>query len=125
MLWWNPKTVPLCVNIWATPIFRNDLRKKISAECVDFLNPYVNFHRLCFFPETVTDTKGQERKKYGYRHMMIPFEKLKSLPEATLSLKPGITLEQLDAAASRMSDNEATAALNRARQALFQSMADG
>ena len=49
--------------------------------------------------------------------MMTPFDKLKSLPDATRYLKPGITLEQLDAAASRMSDNEA-AALNKARQAL-------
>ncbi|WP_256211947.1 hypothetical protein [Nitrosomonas communis] len=30
-----------------------------------------------------------------------------------------MTLEQLDAAASRMSDNDAAAALNKARQALF------
>lgn len=61
---------------------------------------------------------------YRYEHMMTPFDKLKSLPDATLYLKPGITLEQLDAVASRMSDNDAAAALNKARQALFQSIAD-
>lgn len=26
------------------------------------LNPYLNFHRPCFFPETRTDAKGKERK---------------------------------------------------------------
>lgn len=74
--------------------------KKVNAFCTDFLTLYVNFHRPCFFPETVTDAKGQERKKYRYGHMMTPFEKLKSLPNATLYLKPGITLKQLDAAAT-------------------------
>lgn len=98
--------------------------RKVNAFCTDFLNPYVNFHRPCFFPETVTDAKGKERKKYRYEHMMTPFDKLKSLPDATRYLKPGITFEQLDAVASRMSDNEAAAALNKARQALFQSIAD-
>lgn len=98
--------------------------KKVNVFCTDFLNPYVNFHRPCFFPETITDTKGKERKKYRYEHMMTPFEKLKSLPDATLYLKPGMTFEQLDAVASRMSDNDAAAALNKARQALFQSIDD-
>lgn len=98
--------------------------RKVNAFCSNFLNPYVNFHRPCFFPETVTDAKGKERKKYRYEHMMTPYEKLKSLPNVTLHLKPGITLEQLDAAASRMSDNDAVAALNKARQVLFQSIAD-
>ena len=97
---------------------------KVNAFCTDFLNPYVNFHRPCFFPETVTDTKGKERKKYRYEHIMTPFEKLKSLPDVALYLKPGITLEQLDAAASGMSDNDAAAALNKAREALFQSIAN-
>ena len=93
---------------------------KVNAFCADFLNPYVNFHRPCFFPETVTDAKGKEKKKYRYEQMMTPYEKLKSLPEAATHLKLGVTFEQLDANASKMSDNEAAAALNKARQQLFQ-----
>lgn len=27
----------------------------VNAFCADYLNPYVNFHRPCFFPETITD----------------------------------------------------------------------
>ena len=95
---------------------------KVNAFCAGFLNPYVNFHRPCFFPETVTDAKGKERKKYRYEQMMTPYEKLKSLPEAAKHLKPGVTFEQLDANALKMSDNEAAAALNKARQQLFQSI---
>jgi transposase InsO family protein len=43
----------------------------------DYLNPYVNFHRPCLFAETVTDAKGRERKRYPYKLMMTPYEKLK------------------------------------------------
>ena len=95
----------------------------VNAFCVDFLNPYVNFHRPCFFPETITDTKGKERKKYRYEDMMTPYEKFKSIPEAKLYLKDGITLEQLDAQAAKMSDNAAVLALNNARKKLFRDIA--
>ena len=45
--------------------------------------------------------------------MMTPYEKLKSLPNATRFLKPSITFEQLDALAMQMSDNEAAAQLHQ------------
>ncbi len=97
--------------------------EQVNAFCADFLNPYVNFHRPCFFPETVTDAKGKERKRYHYRDMKTPYEQLKSLPEARQYLKVGITVEQLDAQAVRMSDHEAALALNHARSTLFQTIA--
>ncbi len=90
-----------------------------NAFCADFLNPYVNFHRPCFFPETITDAKGKERKKYRYEDMMTPYEKLKSIPEANQYLKVGITLEQLNAQAVEMSDNDAALVLNSARKKLY------
>jgi transposase InsO family protein len=95
----------------------------VNAFCADFLNPYVNFHRPCFFPETITDSKGKERKKYRYKDMMTPYEKFKSIPEASQHLKDGITLEQLDAQAAEMSDNAAALALNNARKKLFRDIA--
>ena len=95
---------------------------QVNAFCAAFLNPYVNFHRPCFFPETVTDAKGKERKRYRYEKMMTPYEKFKSLPEASQHLKLGITFEQLDAIAASMSDNESAAALNKARQQLFKTI---
>ena len=54
--------------------------------------------------------------------MKTPYEKLKSLPKASQYLKGGVTFKQLDAIASMMSDNEAAAALNKARQRLFQAI---
>jgi hypothetical protein len=82
----------------------------------------VNFHRPCFFPETITDAKGKERNRYRYKDMNTPYEKLRPLPNARQHLKSGMTVEQLDAIALRISDNEDALALNHARNTLFQSI---
>lgn len=37
-----------------------------------FLNPYVNFHRPCFFPVTVVVPKGKVKKRYPYQEVMTP-----------------------------------------------------
>jgi transposase InsO family protein len=95
---------------------------RVNTFCADFLNPYVNFHRPCVFPETITDANGKERKRSHYSDMKTPYEKLKSLPDVRQYLKPGLTVEQLDAIASSLSDTEATMALNHARSTLFQSI---
>lgn len=83
------------------------------------LNPYLNFHRPCFFPETRTDAKGKQRKVYRYENLMTPYDKLKSLPDAKDYLKPGRSFEILDAVAHRISDNQAADRLQKARQKLF------
>lgn len=83
---------------------------------------YVNFHRPCYFPTTVTDNKGKERKKYRYEDMMTPYEKFRSLSRASQYLKSGITLKQLDAFANEMTDNEAAEQLNVARDHLFKQL---
>lgn len=93
---------------------------RVNAFNREHLVPYLNFHRPCFFPQTVIDAKGKPRKRYRYPDMMTPYEKLKSLPQAHTHLKPGITFEQLDAKAQELSDNEAAAQLQRAKQQLFQ-----
>ncbi|HEY4683068.1 MAG TPA: hypothetical protein VIH17_07435 [Candidatus Acidoferrales bacterium] len=95
---------------------------QVNSFCQDFLNPYVNFHRPCFFAETITDPKGKIRKRYLQKNMMTPYEKLKSLPKANDFLKPGITFTQLDSVATAISDNEAARRLNEARNKLFQSI---
>lgn len=68
------------------------------------------------------DAKGKERKRYRYEEMKTPYEKLKSLPNASQHLKPCVTFEQLDAQATRLSDNDAALALNNARRKLFQAI---
>lgn len=94
----------------------------VNAHCAEHLNPYLNFHRPCLFAETLTDSKGRQRKRYPYKLMMTPYEKLKSLPKAKQFLKKGITFKQLDAQANAMSDNEAARRLNEARSALFRTI---
>ena len=84
------------------------------------LNPYINFHRPCFFPETLTDSKGKQRKVYHYENMMTPYDKLKSLPTANDYLKPGNSFEILDSLAVEISDNQAADRLQKARRKLFQ-----
>jgi transposase InsO family protein len=95
---------------------------EINAFCNDALNPYLNFHRPCLFPETVTDAKGKTRKRYPLRLVMTPFEKLKSMPKAASFLKPGITLKALERIAHLMSDNQAAEYLNQAKKQLFLSI---
>ena len=94
----------------------------VNAFCRDHLNPYVNFHRPCLFAETITDAKGRQRKRYPYKLMMTPYEKLKSLHKAEQFLKPDITFLQLDAQARALSDNEAAKRLNDARTILFKTI---
>lgn len=86
------------------------------------LIPYLNFHRPCFFPETIIDAKGKQKKRYRYQHMTTPYEKFKSLPEAAQYLKAGMTFDTLNARAMRMSDNDAAAAMQLAKQLLFQTI---
>jgi hypothetical protein len=51
---------------------------------------------------TTTDSKGRQRKRYPYKLMMTPYEKLKSLPLAEQYLKPAISFKQLDAQAGQL-----------------------
>ena len=95
---------------------------QVNTFCQEFLNPYINFHRPCYFPESITDSKGRIRKRYLQKDMKTPYEKLKSLPNAKQFLKPGVTFEHLDKIAASMSDNEAARRLNEARTRLFQSL---
>lgn len=87
-----------------------------------YLNPYINFHRPCFFPETRTDHKGKQRKVYLYENMMTPYDKLTSLPNAKNYLKPGLSFVILDKIARQLSDNQAADQLQKARQKLFKTI---
>lgn len=88
----------------------------------DFLNPYLNFHRPCFFSVSVTDHRGKIKKTYPYREVMTPYEKLKSLPGAASYLRKGVTMVKLDDIANQMSDNEFAERMVKARSDLFQTI---
>lgn len=95
---------------WAGPL--NEFHRR-------HLNPYVNYHRPCLFPVTITDKKGRQRKRYPYASLMTPYEKLKSLDDAQTYLKPDLSFAILDRIAYQVSDNAAADALQQARRELF------
>lgn len=100
---------------------------QLHAELVNefnknYLTPYINYHRPCFYPEVVFDEKGKERKKYRYENMMTPYEKLKSLPGWEQYLKEGTPPHALESKAESMSDNEAAEQLQSARESLFKTI---
>lgn len=84
------------------------------------LNPYINYHRPCYFPKTIVDAKGKERKKYYYEDITTPYEKFKSIPQAASHLKSGLSFEALDKIAHALSDSEAARRLLAAREKLFE-----
>jgi hypothetical protein len=90
----------------------------------NYLNPFINYHRPCYFPTIITDEKGKQRKKYHYDKMMTPYEKLKSLDHAEDYLKPGISFEQMDKEAYKMSDNEFADQMNLAKKRLFKQITE-
>jgi len=85
-----------------------------------FLNPYINFHRPCFFPVSVIDHKGKIKKTYPYEEVMTPYERLKTIPNAESYLRPGVALEKLWTIANQMSDNQFAERMVNARSNLFQ-----
>lgn len=84
-----------------------------------YLNPYINFHRPCYFAEIKTDNKGKQKKTYPYKLMMTPYEKLKSLENSESYLKNGITFHSLDQQALMISDLDAAKQLQAAKSKLF------
>ena len=88
----------------------------------DHLNPYINFHRPCFFPVVTIDAKGKTRKRYPYEAMMTPYDKFTSLSKPEQYLKPGRTLRQLEDRATAISDHEAANHLNAAKHSLYQAI---
>lgn len=97
----------------------------VNAFLEAHLCPYLNYHRPCFFPSVQIDAKGRLRKRYRYEHLMTPYDKLKSLPDAGQYLKPGTTWEHLDHLAGEVSDHEAARHMNEARDQLFRSLTKG
>jgi len=93
---------------------------QLNAFHRDHLNPYINFHRPCFFPVVSIDAKGKARKQYPYKAMMTPYEKFTSLAKPEQYLKPERTLQQLEATATALSDNEAAKHLKAAKHTLYQ-----
>jgi transposase InsO family protein len=92
------------------------------AEAVDrfhreYLNPYVNFHRPCAVPKVVTEANGKRRRIY--QRWATPWELFREVPQCERSLRPGITLAELDRFEKRHSDTEAVLAMQGAKRKLL------
>ena len=85
------------------------------------LNPYLNFHRPCFFAVDKIDAKGKVRKTYPHDQIMTPWERLQAIPDYKKFLSPGTSPITLELQASAMSDNAAAQRVQLARKKLFQS----
>lgn len=103
----------------------------IPRECAPEINdwyttqfvPYLNFHRPCGYRVTTVDPKtGKRTHSYPVSGYMMPYEKLKSLPEATRYLKPTISFEQLDKVAYAESDTAWAIAMNKAKDQLLKTV---
>ena len=94
---------------------------RFNTFCVEYLNPFLNFHRPCLFATEVADAKkpGRIRRVYRPKDAMTPLDKLASLPNAAKHLRPGITREELHKLARALTDVQAAEELNEARAALF------
>ncbi len=68
----------------------------INRFYTEALNPYLNFHRPCYFAVDTIDAKGKVRKTYPHAQIMTPWEKLQSIPGYASLLKPEHTSESLE-----------------------------
>ena len=93
--------------------------ERVNGFTRQVLSPYLNYHRLCFFPTEGVDARGRVRKRYRDADVMTPYDRLKSLPGAARYLTAGTTFAQLDAIAVAMSDSAAVRDLNEAGTRLF------
>jgi transposase InsO family protein len=94
---------------------------RFNTYCVEYLNPFLNFHRPCLFATDKPDANkpGRIKRVYRAKDAMTPLDKLTSLSEAATFMRVGITLEDLHALATALSDVQAAEELNEARAALF------
>ena len=100
--------------------------QKYAAAINDFyteaMNPYLNFHRPCYFAVEEIDAKGKIRKTYPHDQIMTPWERLKTVAAYENYLKPGITSQSLEHDANALSDNDAASKVQEARRRLFQTI---
>ena len=93
--------------------------REVNHFTQDLLSPFLNYHRPCLFPVDHIDPKGRIKKRYPDHDVTTPYEKLKSLPNASHYLKPHLTFAKLDALAYASSDLDAAKAVSDARDQLF------
>lgn len=105
---------------WIGYVFlAKDFEKKLNHFYFGVFHEYINYHRPCAFPVTITDKKGKQRKTYPQSNYMTPFEKLKLIQQSKNYLKPRVTLEQLENISMKRSDNQMAKLVQKERNLLF------
>lgn len=94
----------------------------INRFYIDMFNPYLNFHRPCYFAVDKVDAKGKIRKTYPHDQIMTPWDRLQSIPNYSAHLKPEVTTQMLEQQAHAMSDNDPAIQVQKGRKRLFLSI---
>lgn len=89
----------------------------LNIFCINHLNTYLNYHRPCGFATTTIDCKGKEKKKYA--SYLTPYEKLKSLENASQWLKNSQSFEELDKIEYFHTDTEFANMMNQEKLKAF------
>lgn len=84
--------------------------------------PYLNFHRPCGYRVTDISPKGKRTHKYPKDGYMMPYQKLKSLSNASQYLKPGLSFELLDIQAYAMSDTQWAESMDIEKATMWESI---
>jgi len=84
-------------------------------------NPYLNFHRPCGVPEIHILANGKRERTY--RWYATPWQILRQLPDLAHHLRPGLTIQQMDAQACQHSDLKAAQQMQEAKRKLFAGLA--
>jgi hypothetical protein len=102
---------------------RHHIPRKFAARLNVFhrehLIPYINLIRTCAFPTVEMLPDGKRKVHYKQENYKTPCEKLCSLKDVEKYLKPGVTVEMLQAQARSQSSNQRAGAMQAARKELF------
>lgn len=87
----------------------------------DVLNPYLNFHRPCYFAVDTVDAKGKIKRTYPQNQIATPYERLQSIHNYANHLRPDVDPKHLSQLAIALSDNDAAKQVQEAKKRLFHS----
>ena len=87
---------------------------------LQYLNPYLNFHRPCGIPELRTLPRGKIKRVY--RQWETPWEILRGLPDGETTLRAQANAAGLHRQASSQSDTDAAMAMQQAKRDLFRQL---
>jgi len=100
-----------------------DICEKLNQFDKEFFNTYLNYHRPCLYvTEIIINHNGRERKVYG--QATTPYEKLKEVCSLTKNqdkeiLRDGVSFDNLDKIAYKMSDNEFACLMRKEQNKVF------